>query len=243
MHDSRHVGKKLQAAADAKAAAAAAAAWAAEAEEEEEEEEEEGDGCSLSLSLQWRYPFPVGFIRDFAPRLLRAKETHFCFEHWAPFITGDVDGVRRLAFPVLRAAASSNPHDQRDAERSMRRRIRQQFQRMDADSDGFVTRREKAADFKEIRRAEAEAGALVEFEPGREAADWISFHDEPLDAATQKEQQQGDGDDDDDDALFVGGDGDGRVSLDEWEAGIRRLVQEYVIARQQGAVDVEDEDD
>jgi hypothetical protein len=87
-------------------------------------------------------------------------------------------------------------------------------------------------------------GALVEFEPGLEAADWISFHDEPLDAAaTQKEQQQGDGDDDDDDALFVGGDGDGRVSLDEWEAGISRLVQEYVIARQQGAVDVEDEDD
>jgi hypothetical protein len=157
---------------------------------------------------------------------------------------------------------------------------------MDADSDGFVTRREKAGDFKEIRRAEAaeaEAGygALVEFEPARkrhflshlyikinilprqardehrenskkvpfsqglEAADWISFHDEPLDAATQKEQQQGDGDDDDDDddALFVGGDGDGRVSLDEWEAGISRLVQEYVIARQQGAVDVEDEDD
>ena len=53
-----------------------------------------GDGCSIAASLQWRYPFASTFIRDFAPRLARAAETHFCFEHWAPFISGDVDGVR-----------------------------------------------------------------------------------------------------------------------------------------------------
>lgn len=60
------------------------------------------DGCSIAASLQWRYPFATSFIRDFAPRLARAAETHFCFEHWAPFISGDVDGVRKLARAMLR---------------------------------------------------------------------------------------------------------------------------------------------
>ncbi len=194
-------------------------------------------GCSLSLSLQWRYPFPVGFIRDFAPRLLRARETHFCFQHWAPFITGDVDGVRRLAFPVLEAASTGNQRKLDDAGRVMRRRIRDQFARMDADGDRFVTEHEKAADLKEIRRAEQEAGALVEFEPGFEAADWISFHDEPRPATEESRPV------DEESVWFAGGDGDGRVSLQEWEDGITRLVHEYVTARQQGAVDVEEEEE
>lgn len=194
-----------------------------------------GNGCSLSLSLQWRYPFPVGFVRDFAPRLLRAQETHFCFEHWAPFITGDVDGVRRLALPVLQAAAAGE-RTQRDAERSMRRRVRQQFDRMDADRDGFVSQHEKAADLQQIRRAEQEAGALVEFEPDFEAADWISFHDEPRPAEEESIPPDAAS------VWFAGGDGDGRVSQQEWEEGITRLVHEYVVARQQGAVDVEEEE-
>ena len=194
-----------------------------------------GNGCSLSLSLQWRYPFPVGFIRDFAPRLLRAQETHFCFQHWAPFITGDVDGVRRLALPVLQAAAGGE-RLQREAERSMRRRIRQQFARMDVDGDGFVSQAEKAADLQQIRRAEQKAGALVEFEPDFEAADWISFHDEPRPAA------EGGSPPDEASVWFAGGDGDGHVSQQEWEEGITRLVLEYVVARQQGSVDVEEEE-
>lgn len=198
--------------------------------------EDRMDGCSLSLSLQWRYPFPVGFIRDFAPRLLRAKETHFCFEHWAPFITGDVDGVRRLAFPLMQAVSSGSQRKQLDAERWLLRRIREQFVRMDADADGFVTMKEKASDLAEIRRAEKGAGALVEFEPHFEAADWISFHDEPRPPVSVRGRP-------DEASVWFGGDGDGRVSQQEWEAGISRLVHEYAVARQQGAIDVEEEED
>ena len=183
------------------------------------------DGCSLSLSLQWRYPFPVGFIRDFAPRLVRAKETHFCFEHWAPFITGDVDGVRRLAFPVLSADASAQPA----ARRALRRTIRTQFSAMDGDGDGFVTLSEKTAHFERVWRTEMQAGALVEFEPSYEAADWLAFHDEKVEASQAMSDAE------------VGGDGDGRGSLAEWERSITHLVDEYVRARRQGAVDVEDE--
>lgn len=217
--------------------AGAAAAGAAAGTDVKGSGESHGDGCSLSLSLQWRYPFPVGFIRDFAPRLLRAQETHFCFEHWAPFITGDVDGVRRLAFPVLEAASTGSQRKLHDAERAMRRRIRDQFVRMDADGDGFVTKKEKAADLKEIRLVEQDAGALVEFEPGFEAADWVFFHDEPK-PATEASRPP-----DEESVWFAGGDGDGRVSLQEWEDGITRLVREYVVARQQGAVDVEEEEE
>ena len=198
-----------------------------------------GEGCSLSLSLQWRYPSPVSFIRDFAPRLLRARETHFCFEHWAPFITGNVDGVRKLAFPVLNAAAKGGQSAQREAEEKMRKRVRNQFAAMDEDSDGFVTASEKTAHFEKVRRKETAAGALVEFEPEYEAADWIVFHDEDISAAA------GDVAGEDEAAAAAaaaaGGDGDGRVSLAEWEGSVTRLVDEYVVARQQGAVDVEEE--
>ena len=91
------------------------------------------DGCSLSLSLQWRYPFPVGFIRDFAPRLVRAKETHFCFEHWAPFITGDVDGIRRRARRVLEAVRSAagsagSGSDEASAYRGAERQLRRDLE-------------------------------------------------------------------------------------------------------------------
>ena len=193
-----------------------------------------GGGCSLSLSLQWRYPSPVSFIRDFAPRLLRARETHFCFEHWAPFITGNVDGVRKLAFPVLNAAANGGQSAQRDAEEKMRKRVRKQFAAMDADSDGFVTAPEKTAHFEKVRRKETATGALIEFEPEHEAADWIVFHDEDVSAAA-REPSLGE------DEAAARGNGDGRVSLAEWEGSVTRLVDEYVLARQQGAVDVEEE--
>ena len=49
----------------------------------------------------------------------------------APFITGDVDGVRRLAFPVLEAALTGSQRKLHDAERSMLERVREQFIRMD----------------------------------------------------------------------------------------------------------------
>eukprot|EP01047_Picozoa_sp_COSAG01_P099699 COSAG01_NODE_29671_length_632_cov_1.243902_1_plen_172_part_01 len=83
-------------------------------------------GCSLSLSLQWRYPSPVGFIRDFGPRLMRASETHFCFEHWAPFITGDVDGIRRRAGRVLEAvqSAAGSGSDEASAYRGAEQQLR-----------------------------------------------------------------------------------------------------------------------
>ena len=180
--------------------------------------------CSLSLSLQWRYPFPVGFIRDFSPRLLRAKETHFCYEHWAPFITGDVDGIRRIALPVLRARGQS---ERRTAQRAMERQIQERFREMDEDGDGFVTASEKASHFAHVLRAETERGALVEFDTAFEAVDWIAFHDEPVAEAAP-------------DAIFAGGDGDSRVSEREWVRNIGRMVEEYIDARTNGAVDVED---
>jgi hypothetical protein len=40
-------------------------------------------GCSASVSLQLRYPAATTFVRDFAPRLNRAVESHFCFAHWS----------------------------------------------------------------------------------------------------------------------------------------------------------------
>jgi hypothetical protein len=190
--------------------------------------------CSLSLSLQWRYPSPVSFIRDFAPRLLRARETHFCFEHWAPFITGNVDGVRKLAFPVMNAAMEGGQSAQREAEQQMRQRVRKMFATMDVNGDGFVTGPEKVAHFENVRRKETAAGALVEFEPEHEAADWIVFHDEVIAAGELAPDAE---------EVPAGGDGDGRVSLAEWEGSVARLVDAYVIARQQGAVDVEEEGD
>jgi hypothetical protein len=107
---------------------------------------------------------------------------------------------------------------------------------MDEDSDGFVTASEKTAHFEKVRRKETAAGALVEFEPEYEAADWIVFHDEDISAAGDAA-----GEDEDAASAAAGGDGDGRVSLAEWEGSVTRLVDEYVVARQQGAVDVEEE--
>jgi hypothetical protein len=33
-----------------------------------------------------------------------AQETHFCYEHWAPFITGEVDGLRRMGNQLISSA-------------------------------------------------------------------------------------------------------------------------------------------
>ena len=79
----------------------------------------------------------------------------------------------------------------------------------------------KVKHFRRVYKRETERGSLVEFESRFEATDWIAFHD---DAAS-------------------GGDGDGAVSLEEFASSVTELVEQWILAREQGAVDEEEEED
>ena len=198
-----------------------------------------GSGCSLSASLQWRYPFPTGFIKAFGRRLMNAQETHFCYEHWAPFITGDVDGIRRLANSLVKKKVASTAFRQWWADRrlpyplaergdglrmigrpAIEAAVGARFDNIDKDGSGSVGPAEKTRHFKAVRKREQKRGSLVEFEPSFEATDWIAFHDD----------------------VEGGGDGDGEVTRVEFMTSVAELVEQFILAREQGAVDAEEEE-
>jgi hypothetical protein len=104
---------------------------------------------------------------------------------------------------------------------------------MDRDGDGYVSLGEKAVHFESVWRAETRAGSLVEFEPRYEAMDWVAYHDVPEGGAGARAGAEFGG----------GGDGDGLVSLAEWQDGVVSAVMEFARAKQHGAIDAEAEDE
>eukprot|EP00658_Telonema_sp_P-2_P020535 TRINITY_DN18125_c0_g1_i1.p1 TRINITY_DN18125_c0_g1~~TRINITY_DN18125_c0_g1_i1.p1 ORF type:complete len:403 (+),score=67.52 TRINITY_DN18125_c0_g1_i1:161-1369(+) len=120
-----------------------------------------GDECSLSASLQIRYPFPVGHIRDFKTRLIHSQEVSFCFEHWAPFITGHKDGVREMYRQIIKGQDPNNV-------------VQSFFNQIDTNRDGLASMPEKIRHFKWVIKQHR---GQVEFTAAEEAKDWFAFND------------------------------------------------------------------
>jgi len=136
------------------------------------ETKNDGDDCALSASLQIRYPFPVGHIRDFSKRLLNSQEVSFCFEHWAPFVTGHKDGVREMYRQIYRG-------------RQQELVIGAFFDEIDTDSDGEASVEEKAEHFESIIQ---EHRGAVEFMAKQEAKDWFVFNDVNKDGKVTRDE-------------------------------------------------------